>query len=99
MKKIALNSHTQLALERYSERFDNRLRLVIINSKGEQLACRKESFKKMELFMETEDKHIFKGRLQLFKIADKISVQVKGENIGSIDAGLFRQRLQELAGS
>ena len=99
MKKIALNSQMQLALERYSERYDNRLRLVIVNSKGEELVCRKEIFKKMEQFIKTEDERIFKGRLQLFKIADKISVQVKGENIGSIDAGLFRKRLQELEGS
>jgi hypothetical protein len=52
----------------------------------------------MEQFIKKEDAHIFKGRLQLTKRANKISVQVKGENIGIIDTGLLHKELQELAG-
>jgi hypothetical protein len=97
MKNISLNGNRKLALERYSERYDKRLRLVILNNKGEEMVCRKESFGKLEQFLQTKEAHIFKGRLQLSKHLNKISVEVKGEVLGVIDVALLAKNLQELA--
>ena len=51
---------------------------------GDEFVFRQESIKNLSGFLSGNSKQIFKGRLQLFKSGEVISVQVKVETIGEI---------------
>jgi hypothetical protein len=53
------------------------LRLIVFNGDTEWV-CHKVKDKDIKNFLQAEVAHLFKGRLQLIKNQDNISVQVKG---------------------
>ncbi len=44
-------------------------------------------------FLYSKDEHLFKGRLQISKTNDQISIWVKEQNVGSIDAKALKDGL------
>lgn len=69
------------------------VRLVVLDH-GEELVCRKETLKNLRAFMGSDSCRIFKGRLQLYKHQDGITVEVKGNGLGTIPVHVFKQLLQ-----
>ncbi|HWZ01982.1 MAG TPA: hypothetical protein VNX40_00155 [Mucilaginibacter sp.] len=60
-------------------------RLAIYENSVEKV-CRKTTLKSLFEFMQSDENHLFKGRLQLFKNLEEITVLVKGEPVGEIKA-------------
>jgi len=81
MQTLKINNNVSFGIERH----EKKVRLVVFDKK-EELACRKETFRNLQRFVELNEGHVFKGRLQLFKKLDAIHIQVKGEKIGSVSA-------------
>ena len=69
----------QFIIEKYKER----LRLIIAQD-FEEIVCRKETKKNLLNFLQNNEGHLFKGRLQLEKKEDDISIIVKGKLLGKI---------------
>ncbi len=67
-------------------------RLVILKDNVEYV-CRKEKISALHKFLQLPTAHIFKGRLQLAKNEDEITVIAKGERIGTIDKKEFGKLL------
>jgi hypothetical protein len=65
-----------------------RARLIIFRGDTE-LVCRKETFSNLVKFIRGPDATIFKGRLQLSKTDQYISIVVKGQIVGSITVNEF----------
>jgi hypothetical protein len=86
MKKFLLQKKIYFTIEFYKKR----LRLVVYQNK-EEWVCRKETIKNLQEFLQLKEARIFKGRLQLYKIRNKIHVEVKGEVVGVISATAFQQ--------
>jgi hypothetical protein len=91
MYTIKINNGLNLGLERD----EKKIRLVVLDKKKE-LACRKETFSNLHKFIAAKDAHAFKGRLQLFKQDEHISVEVKGEKLGAVAAITFGNCLSKL---
>lgn len=91
MYTIKINNGLNLGIERN----EKKVRLVILDNKKE-LACRKETFGNLHKFIAANNAHAFKGRLQLFKHHDTISVEVKGEKLGSVSAVSLEKYLATL---
>ena len=89
---ISLDNNQSLGIEKY----DNRVRLVIVQNANEK-ACRKEHLKTIQHFLTNTDSTLFKGRLQLRKHSDNLSVLLKGECIGQISVEYLSQKLLELS--
>ena len=51
-----------------------------------EAACRKETYRKLEQFVLLEEASIFKGRIQLCKLGNRIDLLLKNTYIGSIQA-------------
>lgn len=66
------------------------LRLVV-HQHNEEWVCRKETQKVIGEFLSQEEARIFKGRLQLYKYKDEVSVEVKGSPVGIIPLKQFLQ--------
>ncbi|GGI25990.1 hypothetical protein [Pedobacter mendelii] len=77
------------------EKLPDTIRLII-SKNNEEWACRKEKLKNLISFLEADEMHIFKGRLQLFKSGNKIDIQVKNKKISSISTETFQQALDKL---
>ena len=60
-------------------------RLVVYNN-GVEKVCRRTTLKPLLEFVHAGENHLFKGRLQLFKNLEEITVLVKGEPVGEIKA-------------
>lgn len=86
MKKFSLQKKVYFVIEPHKKR----LRLVVYQNK-EEWVCRKETIKNLQEFLQLKEGKIFKGRLQLYKIRNKIHVEVNGEVIGIISATAFQQ--------
>jgi len=69
---------------------------LIVSKNDEEWVCRKEKLKKLFSFLEVDQQHLFKGRLQLFKSSDKINIQIKNEFISTISTEIFQQALIKL---
>jgi hypothetical protein len=91
MNPLPLKDGLHLLIERY----EKRVRLVIATDETE-LVCRKESFKNLEQFLQSGQGHIFKGRLQLYKDMNEVSVEIKGEILGKIPAIQLEKHLSAL---
>jgi hypothetical protein len=91
MHTIKINNGLNLGLERD----EKKVRLVVLDNKKE-LACRKETFGNLQKFIAANNAHAFKGRLQLLKHHDTISVEVKGEKLGAVAASTFGNCLVKL---
>jgi hypothetical protein len=63
-------------------------RLIIFRGDTE-LVCRKETFSNLAKFIKGPDTTIFKGRLQLSKTDQDISIVIKGQIAGSISVDEF----------
>ncbi|BAU56037.1 hypothetical protein [Mucilaginibacter gotjawali] len=61
------------------------LRLVVY-ANGVEKVCRKTTHKSLSALIQSCENHLFKGRLQLFRNPEEISVVVKGEVVGEITA-------------
>jgi hypothetical protein len=85
-KKIILNNNISFSIEP----FEIKARLVVYKNK-EEWVCRKETIKNLYSFINETESRIFKGRLQLHKIKNKINLEVKGEVVGTISANSFHQ--------
>ncbi|WP_316737100.1 hypothetical protein [Pedobacter aquatilis] len=91
MENILLDDTFKLAFEK----LPHKIRLIVFKN-GEELVCRKEKLRMLFSFAETNTEHIFKGRLQFYKLGDKINVQVKNKLIGIISNADFKNALNEL---
>lgn len=69
-----------------------KVRLIVTDGTNE-LVCRKETMNRLIRFCTEESSRIFKGRLQLLKQDGIISVEVKGNIIGTITTHLFLKHL------
>ena len=79
METISLQNDLKFSLEK----LPHTIRLII-SKDDEEWVCRKEKLKKLFKFTETEDEHVFKGRLQLFKSEDKVNIKVKNEFVATV---------------
>lgn len=70
----------------------SKIRLVVYQYDDEWV-CRKETKKAMNEFLEQEEARIFKGRLQLYKYKDELTVEVKGSSVGIISVKQFSQMI------
>ncbi len=77
---INLSTNYTLTIEPYQKL---RLRLIVFKN-GEEYVCRKESLYKLKQFLALDEGRAFKGRLQLVKCGDNISIEVKGKVLGRI---------------
>ena len=76
---IQLNNNYSLTVQPHLKG----VRLIVLDN-GNEYVCRKESFKNLTAFMALTEGQIFKGRLQLHKYHQNITVQVKGKALGTI---------------
>ncbi len=86
MGKLLLAKKTYLSIEP----FQKKVRLVVYQNK-EEWVCRKERIKNLKEFLQLKKARIFKGRLQLYTIRNKIDIEVKREVVGIISATAFQQ--------
>ena len=63
----------------------------VVHQHQDEWVCRKETPKAIKEFLSQEEARIFKGRLQLYKYKDEISVEVKGSPVGIISLKQFLQ--------
>jgi hypothetical protein len=88
-----LNDHI-LKIEPEKEK-PSRLRLIV-KQKGKELVCRKEGINPLLDFLYGGNDHLFKGRLQLSKTKNAVSIYINGNIIGTIEARLFINGLDNL---
>lgn len=67
---------------------------IIVYKDGVENVCRMESVKNLEHFIRSNEKRIFKGRLQLHKNPAEIEVEVKGKIGGKIKIEDFTNYLE-----
>jgi hypothetical protein len=78
---LKLNGQLSLGMEP----FTRGLRLMVFD-RDEIWVCHKVRVKVLKDFIRADAGHLFKGRLQLDKAGDTISVSVKGKKAGSINS-------------
>jgi len=81
---IKLNDQLSFAVGRENKR----LRLIVFDGSHE-LVCHKASKTELEYFIKAETAHLFKGRLQLDKSDNHITIHVKGTVMGIIEQDDF----------
>jgi len=86
MITLKINGRYSFAVERY----DKRLRLIVLDGINE-LVCRKVTKKELAAFLNNDEDHLFKGRLQLGKVGNDIVVNVKGNELGLINSQALLQ--------
>ncbi|GGH05533.1 hypothetical protein [Pedobacter zeae] len=91
MEHILLENDLSLSFEK----LPHTVRLIL-SKNNEEWACRKEKLIKLLTFIDIDQAHVFKGRLQLIKSDDNISIQVKNKHICSVTAEKFKQALNNL---
>jgi len=79
MEVIKLEKNYTFAIEP----LEKRVRLVVYLS-GVEKVCRLETRKRLEKFLLSDEKHLFKGRSQLAKTAGGINIVANGELVGVI---------------
>jgi hypothetical protein len=67
---------------------------LMILKNDREFVCRKERISCLKNFLEQPEGHLFKGRLQLDKYMNRVTVIVKGEPIGTTDADTFKSSLR-----
>lgn len=91
MDRFQFKNHLALVAEPYK----GKLRFVVYANK-EEFVCRIETIKNIEQFIQAKEARIVKGRLQLYKISNKVNVEVKGNRIGSITVQQLKQMITSL---
>ncbi|MFI5136853.1 MAG: hypothetical protein ACHQIM_03440 [Sphingobacteriales bacterium] len=79
METIKLNNDLLFSIEPYK----NRVRLIVHKGEVENV-CRIVDLKKLEHFIQNDDKSLFNGRLQLHKNIGGAGIEVKGKIAGVI---------------
>jgi hypothetical protein len=69
-----------------------RIRVVVLKN-GQEWVCRRENYRNLVRFSRMESGRLFKGRLQLHLVENKIKIDVKGVTIGVVPVDDFRQWL------
>ena len=90
MESIYLNDKIKFSVEPKGKN----IRLIASEADVE-LACRKESLKRINNFLSIENEHLFKGRLQLIKHKNQIDVKIKGLIVGSMEVQQFKEALNK----
>ncbi len=90
MDAIRLNDNLKLSFESLPHAVK-----IIVSKDDEEWVCHKEKLKNLFSFLEMDIAHLFKGRLQLFKLGDRIDIQVKNIIIGSISKKTFVEVLRK----
>jgi len=78
MNFIKLGNNHTFSVEFYGKK----IRLVVYEDDVEKV-CRKSTIKSLKDFIQSDENHRFKGRLQLSKTGGKTVVLVKGISIGN----------------
>ncbi len=73
----------------------SRVRLII-KQLGKELVCRKEGINPLLDFVYGGDERLFKGRLQISKTKNAISIYMNGDIVGTIEARVFQEGLNKL---
>ncbi|MDB5008458.1 MAG: hypothetical protein JWP45_2851 [Mucilaginibacter sp.] len=73
MPDLKLNEDFNFEIQRH----EKRVRLIVFKA-GVENVCRKESLKNLLHFIQSDEVHLFKGRLQLHENTTGIGVIVKG---------------------
>ena len=76
------------------ENLDKQVRLIVYNN-GVENVCRKSTLKNLSTFIQSGENHLFKGRLQLNKVAGGIGVVVKDRLVGEIATDDFINCLED----
>jgi hypothetical protein len=84
MDRINLSDQLSFSVEQE----ERRLRLIVFNGDVE-LVCHKADRAKIQRFIMADKSHLFKGRLQLDKTRNHISISVKGQIAGVIGLSEF----------
>jgi len=82
MSTLPLTQNYTFGIEPVTNR---RFRLIVYKD-GEELVCRKENLQQLQQFLNTDEAKAFKGRLQLYKHNNDVTVEVKGQLIGTLHA-------------
>lgn len=90
MNRIKLGDNHSFGIEFYGKK----ARLVVYTGSVENV-CRRESLKKLQNFIQSNENHLFKGRLQLHKNTAGISVLLKGEKVGDLSNQAFLRIIGE----
>ena len=69
---------------------------LIVYKNGIENVCRKETLGNLKRFIQLDDSHLFKGRLQLNKNDGNVGVEVNGKLIGIIKTEDFLRCLKEV---
>jgi hypothetical protein len=85
---VKLNNDLSLAIEMDTAN----IRLVVYKQANE-FVCRKCKLSELRKLIETDNTHLFKGRLQLYRSDRNITIEVKKEQIGWISLEQFQQML------
>jgi S-adenosylmethionine hydrolase len=88
MHKVKLNNMLSFSVVPHN----GKLRFVV-HENGNESVCRIEGKKSIQQFLGSEEARIFKGRLQLAKYKNEITVEVKGEPIAILSAKEFEELL------
>ncbi|MNK17137.1 hypothetical protein D3C87_353210 [compost metagenome] len=91
MKSIGLNNNLIFSIEPLV----NSVRLIV-SEVDHEIACRKETIKNLNSFLESDNEKIFKGRLQLSKLDQDIEVIINKIPIGKIPLYSFSQLLNKV---
>jgi hypothetical protein len=91
MHKINLNNRLSLSVEPHN----SKLRFVV-HENGNESVCRIEGKSSIQQFLASDEARIFKGRLQLYKYKNEISVEVKGEPAGILSKKEFAELLSQV---
>ena len=89
MSHIKLGDRLTISIEK-----ENRLRLIVFDG-SEELVCRKVNPSELKKFIQAENGHLFKGRLQLDKKDDNIFVSIKGAKTGVIALPEFEDLINQ----
>lgn len=91
MKSIGFNNDLIFSIEPLV----NSVRLIVTKA-SQEIACRKETIRKLNSFLEGDNEKIFKGRLQLSKLDQDIEVIINNIPIGKIPLYSFSQLLNKV---
>jgi hypothetical protein len=88
MNLIELDNNYTFGIESQGKK----ARLVVYKG-GVENVCRQETLKNLTKFIQSDENHLFKGRLQLHKSPGGINVMVKGDLIGTLGDEVFADYL------
>ena len=92
MKQLALTDTLSFRLEN-----DNKKLRLIIADGDKELACRKETLSNLKRFIQSDQSSLFKGRLQLHRQDNAITITLKGQPAGAVSIVDLNNALTALA--